>query len=186
MARRYRLFHTGVVFIGLIGNFSCADSATAPVSDKSKVNPYFSLEDFFIGETSRLTKLVSAVEKKVSRNGISEEKHVQIDDWKNELALFIDSDINKPAWQTSYRIDSTRLSLSYTSIDPELRTQKITIDKYESGQVKHIAITNRVSNMLYQTTEQLDYYPDSLYQINKQQQVRFIGNSQYLISGHLK
>jgi len=148
-------------------------------------NPYFSLEDFFLSETSRLAKLAPIVEKKVSRNGDSEEKRVQIDDWKNELALFIDSDINKPAWRNSYRIDSTERSLSYISIDPELRTQKITIDKYESGSVRHIAITNRAGNMLYQTAEKLDYYPDSLYQISKQQQVRFIGDSQYSISGHL-
>ncbi len=163
---------------------SCTGSDTKPVSGAA--NPYFSLEDFFLNEANRLTKLVTAVEKTVSRNGTSEKKRVQIDDWKNELALFIDSDINKPAWQNSYRIDSTEYSLSYTSVDPELRTQKITIDKYESGLVKHIAIINRAGNMLYQTAEQLDYYPDSLYQINKQQQVRFIGDSQYSVRGILK
>src|SRR5690606_26910907 len=178
------LIHIGLAFIWLIGNLSCTSSDNASLPKKA--NPYFSLKDFFVNETSRLVKLAPVVEKTVSRNGASEKKQVQIDNWKNELALFIDSDINKPAWQNSYRIDSTEHSLRYTCIDPELRTQKITIDKYESGLVRHIAITNRAGNMLYQTAEQLDYYPDSLYQISKQQQVRFIGDSQYSISGRLK
>lgn len=184
MAQRNRLFHIGLIVSWLLIGSSCTSSDTKPVS--GSVDSYFSLEDFFLNETNRLTKLARSVDKTVSRNGRNEKRHVKIDDWKSELALFIDSDINKPAWQNSYRIDSTDRSVIYTSTDPKLRTQKIIIEKQESGKVTHIAIDNRTGNMLYQTAEQLDYYPDSLYRISKRQQIRFIGNSQYLIIGVLK
>jgi len=184
MVQRNRLFYTALLFVGLIGGASCTSSdSTEPAS--GTVHSYFSLEAFFLAEANRLAKLAPTVSKTVSRNGAPENKRVQIEDWKNELALFISSDINKPAWQNSYRVDSTAGSLVYTSIDPELRTQKITIDKHPNGNIKHIAILNRAGNMLYKTIEQLDYYPDSLYQIDKQQQVRVIGDSQYLIKGSL-
>lgn len=180
MIQRNRLFRISLVLFWLTGSFSCSSSNTQQAADTT--NAYFSLEAFFTSEIDRLTALAPTLNKTVSRNGVSEKKEVQIENWENELALFIDSDINKPAWQKSYRIDSTERSVVYKSIDPELRTQKITIDKNENGLIKHIAISNHTSNMLYQTAEQLDYYPDSLYRINKQQQVRFIGNSRYTIN----
>lgn len=185
MVRQNRLFYPCLVFFWSVGFFSCTDSDTTPAPSTAG-GPYFSLEDFFLNETSRLTSQALTVDKTVSRNSMSETKRVQISDWKNELALFIDSDINKPAWRGSYRIDSTGYSVAYSSIDPELRTQKITIEKQGDGKVKHIAIINHTGNMLYQTDEQLDYYPDSLYQINKQQRVRFLGDSRYSISGLLQ
>jgi len=185
MVQRNRLFHTTLLFFWLIGGSSCTSSdSTKPTL--ATTGSYFSLEDFFLKEANRLAKLAPTVDKTVSRNGAPENKRVQIDDWENELALFIASDINKPAWQNSYRADSTEGSLIYTSIDPELRTQKIIIDKHRNGNIKHIAISNSTGNMLYKTTEHLDYYPDSLYQINKQQQVRVIGDSQYSIRGILQ
>jgi len=180
-----RSFYFFLAFVGSAGSFSCTGSNnTAPTSGTQ--TSYFSLQDYFLREADRLSRSAPKVDKTVSRNGASESKRVQIDDWKNELALFIDSDINKPAWQKSYRIDSTKHSLVYTCVDPELRTQKITIEKHENGKVKHIAIINQSGNMLYQTAEQLNYYPDSLYQINKQQLVRFIGDSRYSINGMLR
>jgi len=178
-------FHIHLAFLGLIGCCACTGPDNTPASS-AMASSYFSLEEFFRSEATRLTKLAPTVEKTVSRNGMSEGKSVQINDWKNELALFMDSDINKPAWQNSYRVDSTDRLLTYTSTDPGLRTQKISIEKDENEKVKHIAVFNHASNMLYQTEEHLDYYPDSLYQIHKQQQVRLIGESQYSIRGVLQ
>ena len=184
MVKRDRLFHISLVFYGLLASTSCSTPNTSPVSGPA-TNRYFSLIDFFGGEVDRLTKMAPTVNKTVVRNGASEEQRVKIDDWENELALFMDSDINKPAWRESYRIDSTEYTLTYTSVDPELRTQKITIQKNESGLVTHIAIQNHTDNMLYQTAEKLDYYTDSLYQIDKQQQVRVIGDNHYVVKASL-
>ena len=178
-----RLFRVSLFFFSSIGILACDGPATQPTTVST--NRYFSLEDFFLDEIERLTRSATIVDKTVSRNGVSEQKHIQIEDWKSELALFMDSDINKPAWQNSYRIDSTEYSLTYTSTDPELRTQRITINKNKNGLIKHIAIKNHTNNMLYQTAEQLDYYPDSVYLITKQQQVRFIGDNEYVIQGRL-
>lgn len=144
---------------------------------------YFSLEAYFTQEASRLQELNPSTVKTVSKNGETEQRNIRVSNWKNELALFIDSDINKPAWRHSYKVDSTGTAVNYTNIDPELRTKRIEINKLTDGTIKHIRITNQVANMLYRTEEQLDYYPDSLYQITKQQHVRVIGESQYLITG---
>ncbi len=146
--------------------------------------PYFSLENYFQQEASRLQQHAPQVFKTVTKDGSTEQRNIQIADWNNELALFIDSDINKADWRNSYKIDSTQTSVLYTSLDRSLRTKKITIEKYaDNGVVKYIGVTNQTRNMLYQTDEQLDYYPDSLYRISKRQSVRIIGESNYTITG---
>src|SRR5690606_2904214 len=112
-----------------------------------------------------------------------ERKKIHVADWKSEFALFIDADINKPAWQNNYRVDSTGSSVTYTPIDSTLRAKEIRIEKTDSGTVTHVRVINQVSNMLYQTNEQLDYYVDSLYRITKQQHVLVIGESHYTVTG---
>src|SRR5690606_13810786 len=126
---------------------------------------YFSLADYFNSEATRLQQVHPEIIKTVSKDNDEEQRKIRIADWKEEFALFIDADINKPAWQNSYRTDSTDTSITYSSIDSTLRTKAIHVERSTAGTLTHIQITNQVSNMLYQTGEQLDYYPDSMYRI---------------------
>lgn len=166
------------------GASSCNEPNNAPVAGPAA--PYFSLADYFNQEATRLQQLNPDMVKTVAKNGEQESKEVRIMDWKEEFALFIDADINKPAWQSSYQVDSTETSVTYKSTDPKLRTAEITVEKQGNGSVTHIHIVNKVNNMLYHTDEELDYYPDSLYRITKRQRVRVIGESDYTIMGKWK
>ena len=47
-------------------------------------------------------------------------------------------------------------------------------------------IVNHTKNMLYENTEKLSYFPDSLYLIQKKQRVRLLGTDTYRISGLFK
>lgn len=165
----------------LLPAWSCSN--TENTSTIQRTAPYFSLADYFGEEAERLQQNNPKIAKTVSKNGEQEEKRTQVTDWKDEFALFIDADINKPAWQNSYQVDSTGSSVTYTSTDPTLRTQEIHVERSKTGKVSHIRIINQASNMLYQTDEKLDYYVDSLYRIDKQQHVRIIGESHYTVTG---
>jgi len=160
---------------------SCSDSER--VSNALHTAPYFSLAEYFEKEAARLQQHNPEIIKTAAKNGEDERKKIHVADWKSEFALFIDADINKPAWQNSYRVDSTGSSVTYTPIDSTLRTKEIRIEKTDSGTVTHVRVINQVSNMLYQTNEQLDYYVDSLYRITKQQHVLVIGESHYTVTG---
>ncbi|GGG93131.1 hypothetical protein GCM10007415_29950 [Parapedobacter pyrenivorans] len=167
------------------GASSCNGPNSASVVGSS--TSYFSLVDYFDREATRLQQLAPSIVKTVAKNGEQESKEIRIIDWREEFALFIDADINKPAWQNSYHVDSSNVSaVIYKSIDPKLRTAQITVEKQEDGSVTHIQIINKVSNMLYHTDEELDYYPDSLYRIVKRQGVRVIGESDYTVIGKWK
>jgi hypothetical protein len=137
---------------------------------------YFDIKGYFHADSLRLTKLNHLTLKTVRHNGVSETKKVHINNWGSELSLFINSDINKPAWRDSYNIQDSGDALVYRAKTFDLKTQLIIINK-QGDKIKWILIYNSTKNMLYQTTEKLSYFPDSLYVIQKSQQISLFGNN---------
>lgn len=147
---------------------------------------YFDLKAFINADSSRLSKAQATVIKTVTHNNsAAQTKHLVVKNWGQELALFTASDINKPAWRDSYGIIKQGDSVVYTALLPELFTRRISIQS-ANGKVRKIAISNATKNLLYKTTENLTYYPDSLYFIDKLQQVKLMGSNRYLITGKIE
>ena len=165
------------LFITLIIS-SCAGSSTS-----IKQNSYLDLTKFFSSEITKLEKLEPYVRKTVSRNGLRETKSLNNINWKSELSLFIESDINKSAWKNSYKITNSKNEVIYTALDSSLRTKRIFITRSPEGIVKKVLIVNKISNMLYESSEELLYITDSIYTINKQQHVVLVGDNDYKITG---
>jgi hypothetical protein len=143
---------------------------------------YFDLKGYFAKDSVRLTHQNPLITKTASHNKVSETKKVHIANWGTELALFKESDINKPAWRDSYKAETSEDITTYRATDPNLKTREIMI-KQVNGKLKWIFIYNYTKNILYETSEELSYFPDSLYTINKKQTVRLIGTNFYNIKG---
>jgi hypothetical protein len=143
---------------------------------------YFDLKTYFTKTATKLNTIKPFVEKTVSKNQLSENKKLKISNWITELALFIDADINKPAWKDSYAKDSSATKIIYTAKEADLKTQKIEIDLKNGLPVK-FKINSKMDNLLFHTTEELEFYPDSVYIINKHQKVMLLGENNYLIKG---
>ncbi|MDB5007254.1 MAG: hypothetical protein JWP45_1647 [Mucilaginibacter sp.] len=165
--------------IALIGSILFSGMACRPDIKQIK---YFDIKRYFNGDISRLKKLNKSVFKTVTINGVTESKKIKIDNWEQELNLFTGSDINSPAWKNSYTITDNDEFLIYKAKDPGLKMREMIIRR-DKEQVKWILIFNSTKNMLYQTTEKLSYFPDSLYLIEKTQRVRLIGTNTYKIQG---
>jgi hypothetical protein len=146
---------------------------------------YFDLKKYFTDEAARLAKLHPHIYKTVNYNNKPENKTILIKNWKRELGLFIESDINKPSWKDSYRVSTKHDSVMYTATDTALRTRNILI-VLKNKKVNFIEINNLTKNLLYQTTDHLTYYPDSVYRIEKHQSVKVLGGNNYQITGKFK
>jgi len=144
---------------------------------------YFDIKGYFEKNIAQLKKQHNTITKTVVHNGRSESKSVEISNWDTELALFSESDINKPAWTGNYAIQDSAGTIVYTAKDPELRTRRIVISKKEKSGIKQISIYNEVNNALYNTRETLNYFPDSAYTIEKYQKVKLLGANSYKITG---
>lgn len=145
---------------------------------------YFDIKGYFEKDSLRLTKQNKPVIKIVTHNGVTQRKKVRIANWGTELALFKQSDINKPAWKNSYEVIMNGDIITYKARDTDLTTREIVI-MADKQKVKSIIIFNRTKNILYQTTEKLSYFPDSLYLIEKYQKVRLMGSNKYTIEGQI-
>ncbi len=150
---------------------------------KNTSNSYADVKGFFSSEAKRLQKLNPEVKKIVSRNDSLESKIIKNIDWQAELGLFSESDINKPAWKTSYTESNQARTTVYTALDDDLRTRKIILLKSPGGKIVKVQIFNFTENILYKSSERLLYIPDSVYEITKQQKVWLIGQNRYLIKG---
>ncbi|SDL95273.1 hypothetical protein SAMN05421813_10437 [Daejeonella rubra] len=156
-----------------------------PAEEKAFKAPYADIKGFFEAEVLRLTRNKSAVDKTIEQNGLSETKTSLSIDWENELSLFTGSDINKAAWQDSYKIIEDSSSVSYHAIDPNLRTREIRIIKDINGKPRQIKIKNISRNYLYESSETLIYIPDSAYSIDKNQKVILLGKNSYRINAEI-
>ncbi len=162
----------------LVFNSSCSNQ-----EEMKTETDFFDIKGFFESEVKRLTNKKSTVNKSVRQNEQSEVKKNLSVDWENELALFIASDINKPAWKDSYKISGDSVHLNYLAIDTNLRTRSVEIKKDPKGQAVFFKIKNITRSKLYESSEELTYIPDSIYKITKDQSVRFLGKNTYQISG---
>lgn len=180
----------GFVALMFCGIIACQNQNNLedPKSHKNNKETYFSLKNYFEEESKRLAKNYGGIEKTAQINSKTETKTIKIENWSQELDAFIQSDINKPAWKSSYSIerDSSQNLLIYKSTDPKLTTKKITIKKDSDDDVIAVLIEKLTENNLYTTKENLEYYPDSLYIIETTQAVRLLGKNSYKIVGYFK
>ena len=181
---KFRSLTTTALFSGIL-LLSGLQSCKPDIKQTGAVLKYFDIAGFFKADTAKLRKLDPQVNKTVTHNGVTENKTVHIGNWGHELNLFIQSDINRPAWKNSYTVQNTDSLVIYQAKYPDLKTVRVVIRK-DKDKVKWVLIYNHTKNLLYETREKLSYFPDSAYLIEKWQQVRLMGRNNYRIQGFLK
>lgn len=165
------------LFLILLASCGRAEKQNAPSSA-----PYFDVQAYFNQEVKKLSTKNPVVHKTVVINGSTENKALKIADWNKELSSFIDADINKRAWEGEFKVQKTNHGLLYTSNNDKVPVKKLEIRKDKNG-ITSVTIILKNSNYLYSSADTLSYYPDSLYQIKKIQQIQLMSAKSYRISG---
>ncbi|BDS11368.1 hypothetical protein [Aureispira anguillae] len=170
-------------FCLLTSIFSCQ----LPIKPQTTVTKttFFDLKNFLDQEVKHLNSSNIKVQKNIRYNKKTEEKVVQIDDWKKELKVFYESDINKPSWSDKYTLDSSSIGdglslLHYKAIDQNLSTQVLDI-KLIGQKVHSILVVKKTSNQVYESQQYLTYIPGKSYTIKNTQDVILFDKNDYLI-----
>ncbi len=169
-----------VILSGCIIFFLAACGETTPPQELPK--KYFDLKGYFQQEVTRLNQTKPLVHKTVEVNEATENKKVRIADWNKELANFIDADINKSAWQGSFKVSKNPKEELYISDDAKVLVKRLKIS-LEEGNIKGIEIILNTKNYLYQSTDTLTYLPGRFYEIRKTQQIKLLSTKRYAIKG---
>ena len=157
-------------------------ACTPADNEKQNISPqYFDLQSYFTKEEARLKKLNPTVEKTVSVNDSSEKKSLKITDWKKELSIFTDADINKKAWLGQFEIHKTPILEQYSSDQEKIPVKELKVMR-KDGKVSGIQILLKNTNALYTSIDTLVYYPDRLYRVNKTQHIKLLAEKRYKIT----
>ncbi|MFM6953806.1 MAG: hypothetical protein ACKOWL_02355 [Sphingobacteriaceae bacterium] len=158
---------------------ACQQKESSP-----KQTEYIDLQGFFSVEAKRLNKIKPKLLKTV---GVNENREQQLlsksVDWEKELSVFKEADINKPAFKGMYQISRLPGKTLYTALSKKALVQRVEIDWGLTKKPIGIRIFQVTKNIIYQSTDTLSYYPDSVYSIHKKQVVRVLGTTFYTING---
>lgn len=171
--------------IGILLLFCVFFSSCSEPEVKSSQKHYVDLKGIIESEILKLNRSKARVNKTVMHNGQRESLSNTLVKWEDELALFIESDINKSAWQGSYKVTEKPGSTEFQSLDSSLRTKSIVVKYNQNKKPVYIQIKNQTDNNLYKTSEILTFIPDSVYTIKKDQKVILLGKNRFEITGKI-
>jgi hypothetical protein len=140
------------------------------------------LAGFFNKEAARLTKSKIKTEKRLTFNDKKDQLPNAKLDFEKELAVFINSDINKLSWRDKYQADSlyddqkVLTKIQYKALEKQLKTQQVSIE-FAGSKVSKIRIHNRLKSIIAQSEEELLYEPAVGYAINGTEVMRLAGKN---------
>lgn len=172
----YRLLFSSLLVLLLC---TCDPAQNTDVAAPSPVGEtiFFDLTDYIDAETERLTENKITANKTITLNGKTESKQNTVINYKNDLRLFREADINKPAWSDKYDTDEQKLSgnhrvTTYTTRDSSLIVHRLLVEE-DQGVPVRIEIDRKTGTVLSNGIHQLRYESGKGYSVKTQQTNRF-------------
>lgn len=162
----------------LLLTFSCTgDPAPQTSNGELDTAPFFDLAGYIAAETDRLTSAKTRVEKTITLNGETETKELDAINFANDLRLFREADINKPAWVDKYETQTEMLSGShkvttYLAKDSSLIVRRLMVEE-DLGVTTKIEVDRKTGTVLSEGEHKLVYNPARGYSVKTQQVNRF-------------
>lgn len=150
--------------------------------EKNGPTLYFDLSGFFKSEAARLESRKQPIDKSVGLDGKMERKKLVITNWEREFSAFIDADINKASWRGAFQVQQTDSSKIYTSNSEKIDVKRVEVGT-KNGKISFIKIQLKNDNDLYHSNDELNYFPDSLYEIKKIQKVQLMDKQRFDVRG---
>jgi hypothetical protein len=175
--------------IGLL-TFCALLSACNEEIKENQVKKYFDLKGLIEKQTKTLNSQKPVVQKLVIISDSSESQSVKTIDWAKELELFIQADLNKPAFIQSYQVDSSSIGVKYTLKETEkLPVKYLNIKRLGEDGISVEAFMNN-NNYLYETERhlKLSIKNNELtdYQVDGFQKIVFGDKKVFKINGIIK
>ncbi len=153
---------------------------------------WFDLKQF-VNHANTILPKNAPFEKTLWVKGASETKKVSIADWTTELAVFAQSDINRPAWRDKYQVDTVHSNattdtaiahqIRHVAKDKALRTRYLSVSMSQKWEPLAIEILNEQNNFFSHSQQHLTWDLRAGYSITAQQKMLFMGATETTLSG---
>jgi hypothetical protein len=140
-----------VYVLCLLIGFSACQSGSA----KMEVKKYYDLKGLIERQVEALKSEKPKVQKNISVNENTENQTIDSLDWSQELDFFTQADLNKPAFVSSYRTDSSSMGVKYFLKETEtLPVKSLEVNRIGENGVEIRAFVSN-NNYLYDTEKNL-------------------------------
>lgn len=158
-----------ILFLAVIVSLSgCSDQD----SEKDGEKVYYDLRGFIENQIVYMTEKRPEVTKTTFLNGESETSKTKDINWKKELELFLQADLNKPSYKRSYNIVRKDSSWYEYTLKPSanlpVRYLKITTGK-NLNQPVYVKALIRVENKIYKSEKEIELtcaYRNNLFELS--------------------
>lgn len=155
-----------------------AACSPAPQPDASKMTakPFFDLKGYFGQQMTDLARKNPSVVKRLRIGEKTEEITPDSIDFKQELKVFADADLNRPAWFDKYTVDSIRndagelTHIAYKALATDLKVQQLEID-FAAGTASRIHIVSQLKTAVADSKQDLTYEPSVGYKVVDEQKI---------------
>ncbi|MBP6054528.1 MAG: hypothetical protein KA527_02730 [Cytophagaceae bacterium] len=164
--------------------------ACKPSVEESAKPVFYPWEKYLTAQIDSLAKHPEAVHKTILLAGKKEEKRLKEMDWKQEWAMFLHADLNKPAAATSYDNLSEDGFVWYSlKANESLPVKKLYIQLDALDRPAKVEIEIEEKNFLFETHKKLHMnFADGrvqTYSIEGSQQMRWMSPTHYALMGVL-
>ncbi len=173
--------------IGIVMFVSCKTDK----AEKSSRTYFFDTKAYFDRWVTEYGQSNAKLKKTiVEENAIAEEKDMFLKeaDWKKELSLFYECNINKAALKDAYRTDtilkdSLRL-VQFLALDSTSSVRRLDILEFQGEEHPAFAAALRTDNLLFRSQTLLHFHPNKRYSVQMMQEIKHSGiKREYQITG---
>jgi len=176
-----RLIYLTAVILFTAVILSC--NSTSSVKNSNLKDKHFNIPNFIQHEIDSLKQLNPTIKKTVFKDTVEETKSLPIKNWENEFSSFKSIDLNKSAYTDFIKVDTLENVLEYSFSNPDLDLSCVRISLDQNGNPHMISIQKKVKNNLYRTSEILVYEKNKFYMVEKNQDVKVMGENYYKVLG---
>ena len=138
--------------------------------------PFFDLSGYIDRQVDSLSTAGTAVTKTITLNGTSETRDIPDLNFANDLRVFREADINKPAWVDKYTVERTedgdRVIRTYVALDSSMQTRRLRVVTGAADPVR-IEIVRKTGTVLSDGRHEMTYEPATGYEVVTRQTNRF-------------
>lgn len=157
---------------------------------QARTQNYFRLREFILQQIALAEKQDWTIQKKVKLNEKEGKELESNPSWEDEWEMFIQADINKPAFQNSYTIDTVGNRIIYAAkAEENLEIKEIVVELDDLNEPINIFIKTENKNILFHTKRNLSIelkdHQIANYEIRGYQKIILLNATEYSVSGEI-
>ncbi len=131
---------------------ACANPGAEVVNEETA---YFALNKVLDQQVEQLSD--ANLRKRVVMQADTEARDLPQPDWSRELDLLREADINKPAWQGQYEVDtSTGNVVRYRATSDDLLVRELIVVRTPGGHLQRVTASLHKANYLYTSARRIE------------------------------